>query len=110
LISEPPAPPLNESNNQDQDENQAKQQLSNRQKYVYKFSDKNINKGKFNILEEGMKRYKWEKFKVEQKKYSEKLKEAGIKGDFLNRLAIEGDENEKKYTDDGIDWHEFVIV
>jgi hypothetical protein len=57
-----------------------------------------------------MKRYKWEKFKVEQKKYSEKLKEAGIKGDFLNRLAIEGDDNEKKFTDDGIDWHEFVIV
>ena len=57
-----------------------------------------------------MKRYKWDKFKVEQKKYSEKLKEAGIKGDFLNRLSIEGDENEKKFTDDGIDWHEFVIV
>ena len=28
----------------------------------------------------------------------------------MDRLAIEGDENEKKFTDDGIDWHEFVVV
>lgn len=61
-------------------------------------------------MKEGIKRYKWEKFKLEQKKYNEKLKEAGIKGDFLNRLAIECDENQKKQADDGIDWHDFVVV
>lgn len=74
--------------------------MNARQKYVMSFA-----KDPKSILQEGEKRHRYNKHKTEQVKFESKLraiqKQAGVK-------AIK--DKEEGPPDDGIDWHDFIIV
>jgi hypothetical protein len=57
-------------------------------------------------MEMGTQRFLFEKYQQEQIKYSSKLKKAGINPDTI----LGGDKKFPEEMDDGIDWHEFIVV
>lgn len=108
LILDPPLPPpeskqdLKKSASEKQQIPMAISRMSASQKYIYAFSHQDDKMAYQAILEEGRNRYKYQKYQVEQAKYNEKLRVAGLGGQIGNA--------QPELEDDGIDWHDFIVV